>query len=26
VHIAQVIKTGWNNFQAMVTGVEVVNE
>src|SRR5262249_36054693 len=26
VHIGQVIKTGWSNFQAMVTGVEVVNE
>ena len=26
VHVGQVIKTGWNNFQAMVTGVEVVNE
>lgn len=24
VHIAQVIRTGWNNFQAMVTGWEVV--
>lgn len=23
VHIAQVIKTGWNNFQAMVTGFEI---
>jgi thiosulfate reductase cytochrome b subunit len=23
VHIAQVVKTGWNNFQAMVTGFEV---
>ena len=23
IHIAQVIKTGWNNFQAMVTGFEV---
>ena len=23
VHIAQVIKTGWNNFQAMITGFEV---
>jgi thiosulfate reductase cytochrome b subunit len=26
VHIAQVIRTGWNNFRAMVTGSEVVNE
>ncbi len=26
VHIAQVIKTGWNNFRAMVIGVEVVHE
>ncbi len=24
VHIAQVIKTGWHNFQAMITGVEVI--
>lgn len=24
VHIIQVIKTGWNNFQAMVTGFEIV--
>lgn len=24
VHITQVIKTGWNNFRAMVTGYEVV--
>ncbi len=24
VHIAQVIKTGWNNFQAMITGFEVI--
>ena len=24
IHIAQVIKTGWNNFQAMITGMEVV--
>ena len=23
VHIAQVIRAGWNNFQAMVTGIEV---
>lgn len=23
VHIAQVIKAGWNNFQSMITGVEV---
>jgi len=26
VHVAQVVKTGWNNFRAMVIGVEVVNE
>jgi len=26
VHIAQVVKTGWNNFRAMVIGVEVVND
>jgi thiosulfate reductase cytochrome b subunit len=26
VHVGQVIKTGWNNFRAMVIGVEVVNE
>jgi thiosulfate reductase cytochrome b subunit len=26
VHVAQVIKTGWNNFRAMVIGYEVVNE
>ena len=26
VHIGQVIKTGWNNFRAMVIGVEVVHE
>jgi thiosulfate reductase cytochrome b subunit len=25
IHIAQVIKAGWNNFQAMVTGFEVKN-
>lgn len=24
VHIAQVIRAGWNNFRAMITGVEVV--
>ncbi len=24
VHVGQVIKTGWNNFRAMVTGYEVV--
>ncbi len=23
VHIAQVIKAGWNNFQAMITGIEI---
>jgi thiosulfate reductase cytochrome b subunit len=26
VHVAQVIKTGWNNFRAMVIGYEVVND
>ena len=26
VHIAQVIRAGWNNFRAMVTGYEVVDE
>ena len=26
VHIAQVIRAGWNNFQAMVTGWEVVRK
>ena len=26
VHIAQVIRAGWNNFRAMVIGVEVVDE
>jgi thiosulfate reductase cytochrome b subunit len=26
IHVGQVIKTGWNNFRAMVIGVEVVNE
>jgi thiosulfate reductase cytochrome b subunit len=25
VHIAQVIRAGWNNFRAMVTGYEIVN-
>jgi len=25
VHIVQVIRAGWNNFRAMITGVEVVN-
>lgn len=24
IHIAQVIKTGWNNFQAMITGFETI--
>jgi thiosulfate reductase cytochrome b subunit len=24
IHIVQVIKTGWNNFQAMVTGFQVI--
>jgi thiosulfate reductase cytochrome b subunit len=23
IHIAQVVKAGWNNFQAMVTGIEI---
>ncbi|HSU49884.1 MAG TPA: cytochrome b/b6 domain-containing protein [Segetibacter sp.] len=26
IHIAQVVKTGWNNFQAMVTGIEIVKQ
>ena len=26
VHISQVIRAGWNNFRAMVTGFEVVDE
>lgn len=26
VHVAQVIKTGWNNFRAMVTGYEIVSD
>jgi hypothetical protein len=26
IHIAQVIRAGWNNFRAMVTGFEVVDE
>jgi thiosulfate reductase cytochrome b subunit len=26
IHISQVIRAGWNNFRAMVTGFEVVNE
>jgi thiosulfate reductase cytochrome b subunit len=26
VHIAQVVRAGWNNFRAMVIGVEVVND
>ena len=26
VHVAQVVKAGWNNFRAMVIGVEVVEE
>jgi thiosulfate reductase cytochrome b subunit len=26
VHIAQVIRAGWNNFRSMVTGYEVVND
>jgi thiosulfate reductase cytochrome b subunit len=24
IHIAQVVKTGWNNFQAMITGFEII--
>ena len=24
IHIAQVIKTGWHNFQAMITGIEII--
>lgn len=26
VHIAQVVRAGWNNFRAMVTGLEVVDD
>ncbi|HEV7240086.1 MAG TPA: cytochrome b/b6 domain-containing protein [Thermoanaerobaculia bacterium] len=26
VHVAQVVRAGWNNFRAMVIGVEAVNE
>jgi thiosulfate reductase cytochrome b subunit len=26
VHVAQVIKTGWNNFRAMIIGYEVAND
>jgi thiosulfate reductase cytochrome b subunit len=26
IHIAQVVKAGWNNFRAMVTGYEIVKE
>jgi thiosulfate reductase cytochrome b subunit len=26
VHLAQVVRAGWNNFRAMVIGVEVVND
>jgi thiosulfate reductase cytochrome b subunit len=26
IHLSQVILAGWNNFRAMVTGFEVVNE
>lgn len=26
VHVGQVIKTGWNNFRAMIIGYEVVND
>jgi thiosulfate reductase cytochrome b subunit len=25
IHIAQVIRTGWNNFQSMITGIETVS-
>ncbi|MEP6468113.1 MAG: cytochrome b/b6 domain-containing protein, partial [Parafilimonas sp.] len=26
IHIFQVIKTGWNNFQAMISGLEVIKQ
>lgn len=26
VHVAQVVKTGWNNFRAMITGYEIVED
>jgi hypothetical protein len=26
IHISQVIRAGWNNFRAMVIGVEVSND
>jgi thiosulfate reductase cytochrome b subunit len=26
IHIIQVIKTGWNNFQAMISGLEVIKQ
>ena len=26
VHVVQVAKAGWNNFRAMITGYEIVNE
>jgi len=26
VHIAQVIRAGWNNFRSMVTGYEIVSD
>jgi thiosulfate reductase cytochrome b subunit len=26
IHIAQVVKTGWNNFQAMITGFEILKK
>lgn len=26
IHIVQVIKTGWNNFQAMITGFEIIKQ
>ncbi len=26
IHLAQVIRAGWNNFRAMVTGYELVLE
>ena len=26
IHIAQVVRAGWNNFRAMVSGYELVSE
>jgi len=26
VHIGQVIRAGWNNFRAMVSGLEIVDD